>query len=53
MDQQEEAFHNIRGALPEEQQEQLDLYIGACEAWRQAQLFVAYALGRESPRGDA
>ena len=43
----EDAFLAIRGKLTEEEQEQLDLYIGACEAWCDAHIFVAYQLGRE------
>ena len=43
----EEAYHKIRGKLTEEEQEQLDLYIGACEAWCESHLFVAYELGQE------
>ena len=42
-----DAFHAIRGRLTEEEQEQLDLYIGACEAWCESHMFVAYRLGRE------
>ena len=43
----EEAFHTIRSRLPEEEREQLDLYIGACEAWCESHMFVAFELGRE------
>lgn len=43
----ENAFHTIRSRLTEEEQEQLDLYIGACEAWCESHMFVAYHLGRE------
>ena len=43
----EEAFLAIRNKLTEEEQEQLDLYIGACEAWCESHMFVAYHLGRE------
>lgn len=42
-----DAFHAIRSRLTEEEQEQLDLYIGACEAWCESHMFVAYRLGRE------
>lgn len=42
-------FLAIRSKLTEEEQEQLDLYIGACEAWCDAHTFVAYQLGREDP----
>ena len=42
-----DAFHAIRSRLTEEEQEQLDLYIGACEAWCESHMFVAYHLGRE------
>ena len=45
--QYEDAFHAIRSKLTEEEQEQLDLYIGACEAWCESHMFVAYHLGRE------
>ena len=43
----EEAFLAIRGKLSEAEQEQLDLYIGACETWCESHIFVAYQLGRE------
>ena len=43
----EEAFFAIRGKLSETEQEQLDLYIGACKAWCESHIFVAYQLGRE------
>ena len=43
----EEAFLAIRDKLSESEQEQLDLYIGACEAWCESHIFVAYQLGRE------
>ena len=43
----EEAFLAIRSRLTEEEQEQLDLYIGACEAWCESHIFVAYQLGNE------
>ena len=42
-----DAFHAIRSKLTAEEQEQLDLYIGACEAWCESHMFVAYHLGRE------
>ena len=42
----EEAFSAIRDKLTDAEQEQLDLYIGACEAWCDAHIFVAYQLGR-------
>ena len=45
--QYEDTFHAIRSKLTEEEQEQLDLYIGACEAWCESHMFVAYHLGRE------
>ena len=45
--QYEEAFHAIRSKLTEEEQEQLDLYIGACEARCDSHIFVAFQLGRE------
>ena len=32
--------------LTEAEQEQLDLYIGACEAWCESHMFVAFSLGR-------
>lgn len=44
----EEAFLAIRDRLTEAEQEQLDLYIGACEAWCESHMFVAFELGRES-----
>ena len=43
----EEAFRAIRSSLPEAEQEQLDRYIGACEAWCESHMFVAFQLGRE------
>ena len=43
----EAAFLAIRGRLTEEEQEQLDLYIGACEAWCESHMFLAFALGWE------
>ena len=43
----EEAFRTIRSKLAEEEQEALDLYIGACEARCESQMFVAFQLGRE------
>ena len=43
----EEAFLAIRGKLSEAEQEQLDLYIGACEAWCDSHIFVAFQLGIE------
>ena len=43
----EEAFLAIRDKLTEEEQEQLDLYIGACEAFCDSHIFVAFALGQE------
>ena len=43
----EDAFHSIRCRLTEEEQEQLDLYIGACEAWCESHIFVAFELGQE------
>ena len=43
----EEAFRAIRSKLTEEEQEALDLYIGACEAWYESHMFVAFQLGRE------
>lgn len=43
----EEAFRAIRSKLTEEEQEALDLYIGACEAWCESHMFVAFQLGRE------
>ena len=43
----EEAFLAIRSRLSKEEQEQLDLYIGACEAWCESHMFVAYCLGKE------
>ena len=46
--QYSDAFHAIRGKLTEEEQEQLDLYIGACEDWCESHMFVAFELGRES-----
>ena len=44
---QESAFLTIGGRLTEEEQEQLDLYIGACEAWCESHMFVAFELGQE------
>ena len=46
----EDAFHSIRNQLTEEEQEQLDLYIGACEAWCESHIFVAYELGRKNAK---
>ena len=43
----EEDFVAIRDKLSEAEQEQLDLYIGACEAWCESHMFVAYELGQE------
>ena len=43
----EETFLAIRSGLTEEEREQLDLYIGACEAWCESHMFVAFQLGRE------
>ena len=43
----EESFLAIRGKLSEEEQEQLDLYIGACEAWCDSHIFVAFSLGKD------
>ena len=43
----EEAFLSIRGRLTEEEQEELDLYIGACEAFCDSHIFLAFELGRE------
>ena len=43
----EEAFRAIRSRLSEEEQEQLDLYIGACESWCESHIFVAFKLGQE------
>ena len=43
----EEAFLAIRSKLSPEEQEQLDLYIGACEAFCDSRIFVAYQLGVE------
>lgn len=40
-------YLTIRGKLSPEEQEQLDLYIGACEAFCDAHIFVAHQLGRE------
>ncbi len=42
----EDSFHAIRSKLTEAEQEQLDLYIGACEAWCESHMFVAFSLGR-------
>ena len=44
----EDAFLAIRDRLSEQEQEQLDLYIGACEAWCESHMFVAFELGQES-----
>ena len=44
----EDAFRAIRDRLSEREQEQLDLYIGACEAWCESHMFVAFELGQES-----
>ena len=43
----EEAFLAIRGKLSEAEQEELDLYIGACEAWCDSHIFVAFSLGKD------
>ena len=43
----EEDFLAIRGKLSEAEQEQLDLYIGACEAWCDSHIFVAFSLGKD------
>ena len=43
----EETFLAIRDKLSEAEQEQLDLYIGACEAWCESHIFVAFELGQE------
>ena len=43
----EDAYLAIRNRLTEEEQEQLDLYIGACEAWCESHMFVAFELGQE------
>ena len=43
----EEPFLAIRSKLTEEEQEQLDLYIGACEAWCDSHIFVAFSLGKD------
>ena len=43
----EETFLAIRSKLTEEEQEQLDLYIGACEAWCDSHIFVAFSLGKD------
>ena len=43
----EEAFRSIRSRLTEEEREQLDLYIAACEAWCDSHMFVAFELGQE------
>ena len=43
----EEAFFSIRDKLTDTEQEQLDLYIGACEAFCDSHIFVAYQLGVE------
>ena len=48
IEEYEEAFHAIRDRLSAEEQEQLDLYIGACEAWCESHIFVAFELGRDS-----
>jgi len=39
-------FLAIRSKLTEAEQDQLDLYIGACEAWCESHMFVAFTLGR-------
>ena len=44
----EDTFRAIRDRLSEQEQEQLDLYIGACEAWCESHMFVAFELGQES-----
>ena len=43
----EEAFLAIREKLSESEREQLDLYIGSCEAWCESRMFVAFELGQE------
>ena len=43
----EAAFLAIHSRLTEAEQEEVDLYIGACEAWCDSHIFVAYQLGRE------
>lgn len=45
--QRESKFLAVRSRLPTEEQEQLDLYIGACEAFCDSHIFVAYQLGKE------
>ena len=40
-------YLDIRSRLSPEEQEQLDLYIGACEAFCDAHIFVAHQLGME------
>ena len=47
MERHEDWFGTFRDTLPEEQQEQLDLYIAACEEFCRSHIFVAYRLGRE------
>ena len=47
MERHEDWFGTFRNTLPEEQQEQLDLYIAACEEFCRSHIFVAYRLGRE------
>lgn len=47
----EPAFTAIRGKLTEEEQDQLILYMGACDAEREAYIYIAYEMGRdEGPR---
>ena len=43
----EAAFLAIRSRLTETEREQLDLYIGACEAWCDSHIFVAFSLGKD------
>lgn len=47
VDKHENNYLAFLNTLPEEQQEMLELYIGACEAWCDSHIFVAYQLGRE------
>ena len=53
LDRREEGFLALRQQLTNKQQEQLDLYIAACEAYCDAHIFVAWELGREFGRGGS
>lgn len=48
----ETAFLDIRNSLPDEQRQQLDSYIAACEELEHALLPIAYRLGKEQKNGN-